>query len=268
MQKNSAYIRTNDNVRLYYEEAGSGKDVVLIPGAGASMAWWQRNFAVLAEQFHVVAVDMRSTGNSDHCDWGHNCARYAMDVHQLIHALGMHDVTLVGWSCGARTCYSYLMLFGNHRLRGVVVVDDTVHHTVHDPTPEEFIKQADESDEAYMRRFMRLMVAPENPEAVTEEEVDWMTAAFSKTHESLGADGQAQDWRPLCPVIDLPVLITSGAHSGALPGCRYAAEHIPGARLEIFAHSGHGLFYTEAEKFNRLVADFVINPVALGRQAL
>ena len=27
---------------------------------------------------------------------------------------------------------------GSHRLRGVVIVDDTVHHTVHDPTPEEF----------------------------------------------------------------------------------------------------------------------------------
>ena len=33
-----------------------------------------------------------------------------------------------------------------------------------------------------------------------------------------------------------------------------------GARLEIFEHSGHGLFYTEAEKFNRVVAAFVDDP--------
>ncbi len=260
MKKRTGFIRTNDKVRLYYEEAGSGKDIVLIPGAGASIAWWQRNFSALATHYHVVAVDMRATGRSDKCDWGHNCARYAMDVYELIHALGMHAVTLVGWSCGARTSYSYLMLFGNHRLRGVVVVDDTVHHTVHDPTPEEFKQRQGESEEDHTRRTVRLMVAPENPDAVSEEEVDWMTAALSPTHEALGADGRAQDWRPLCPVIDLPVLIASGAHSGALPGCRYAAEHIPGARLEIFEHSGHGLFYTEAEKFNQVVAAFVDDP--------
>ena len=185
-----------------------------------------------------------------------------MDVHQLIHDLGMRDVTLVGWSCGARTSYSYLMLFGSHRLRGVAIVDDTVHHTVHEPAPDEFKQQAGESEAAHLRRCLRLMVSPENPAALSDGEIDWMAAAFTKTHASLGADGQAQDWRPLCPVIDLPVLIASGAHSGALPGCRYAADHIPAARLEIFAHSGHGLFYTEAEKFNRIVTDFVDDPRA------
>jgi len=42
-----------------------------------------------------------------------------------------------------------------------------------------------------------------------------------------------------------------------LPGCIYAAEHIPEARLEVFEESGHCPFYTEADKFNRMVAEFV-----------
>ena len=49
----------------------------------------------------------------------------------------------------------------------------------------------------------------------------------------------------------------SPGHSGALPGCRYAAEQIPGARLEVFEERQHVPFYTEADRFNRLVADFV-----------
>ena len=84
-----------------------------------------------------------------------------------------------------------------------------------------------------------------------------MTAAITTPPATLTADASAQDWRPLCPVIDVPVVVASGRHSGALPGCRYAAEYIRGARLEIFEQSGHGLFYTEAKKFNRLVTDFV-----------
>ena len=62
---------------------------------------------------------------------------------------------------------------------------------------------------------------------------------------------------PLCPVINVPVLITAGRHSGALPGCLYAAEHIPGAKLVVFEQSGHCPFYTEASRFNQSVADFV-----------
>ena len=256
-QKQTGYIRTNDDVRIYYEQAGSGKPIVLIPGAGCSIAWWQRNFSELSQRFRVVAVDMRGSGRSQKCDWGHNCARYAMDVYELIHALGLHDVTLVGWSCGARTSYSYMMLFGKHRIRRVVIVDDTVHHTIHAPAPKDAGRKPGESDEEFSRRSIRHMVSPANPDALSEEDVDWMVAACIKPPASLGADGQAQDWRPFCSIIDLPVLIASGSHSGALPGCRYAAEHIPGARLEIFEHSGHGLFYTEADKFNQLVTDFV-----------
>ena len=264
MKKQTGYIRTNDGVQLYYEEAGTGKDVLLIHGRGVNLLWWQRNFAVLAQQFHVVAMDLRGCGRSDKATWGHGTARYAKDVHDVMHALGLRDATLVGWSLGARTCYAYLELFGRHHLCGVVIVDDTVHHEIHEPTPEEARQQSGESDEDFARRSMRRMVSPENPDALPEEELDWMLAASGEIPEAatLTADGTAKDWRPLCPIIDVPVLIASGRHSGALPGCKYAAEHIPGARLKLFAHSGHALFYTEADKFNQVVADFVNETIA------
>ena len=261
MQKQTGYLRTNDGVRLYYEEAGSGKNVLLIHGRGVNLVWWQRNFAVLAEQFHVVALDFRGCGRSDQVAWGHGTARYAMDIYEAIQQLELHDVTLVGWSLGGRTCYAYLELFGRQHLRSVVIVDDTVHPDVHLPPPEGAAQQPGESDEDFTRRSIRCMASPENPDALPAEELDWMVAAWGEIPEAatLTADGQ-KDWRPLCPVIAVPVLLTSGRHSGALPGCQYAAEHIPGARLEIFEHSGHALFYTEADKFNRVVAGFVDNP--------
>ena len=74
---------------------------------------------------------------------------------------------------------------------------------------------------------------------------------------TLGPDYQAQDWRPMLPSIDLPVLITTGGRSGAYPGCRYMYEHIPGARIEVFEESGHVLFYEEPDRFNAVVAEFI-----------
>ena len=259
MDKNTGNVRTNDGVNLYYEEAGSGKPIVLIHGGGSSLVWWRRNFTALGERFHVVAVDTRGRGRSDRTDWGHRTARYAKDVHDLIESLGLYDVTLVGWSIGARTCYSYLELFGRHRLRGVVIVDETVHISVHKRPDPGSDPQAEESNEDYYRRMVLGLFGPENAKRITEDEMAWMLEGRDDQPgvQTLGDDYRAQDWRPFCPTIDLPVLVTTGRHSGAYPGCVYAAEHIPGARLVVFESSGHALFYEEADKFNRVVAEFV-----------
>ena len=265
MDRRSGYVTANDGVRLYYDEAGAGEHVLLIHGGGLSNAWWRRNFPVLAERFHVIAPDTRGCGQSDKSAWGHRTARYAKDVRDIIEALGLRDVTLVGWSIGSRTTYSYLELFGSERLRAAVLVDETVHITLHDPPEPGKPRQPGESERDFDLRWLADMFAPENFRRLSDDEKAWMIASRSTTpgSETLGADYLAQDWRPLCPTIDLPVLVTTGRHAGAYPGCVYAAEHIPGAKLEVFENSGHALFYEEAGKFNRVVADFV-DSVAAG----
>ena len=248
---------TNDNVGLYYEEAGGGRPVVMIQGAAADITWFRRNFGPLSRELRALAVDMRGFGRSELSPWGQNCVRYAMDVYGLLEHLDLRDATLLGWSCGPRTIYTYLMLLGNQRLRSAVLVDDTVHHTLHDPPPPDGARQPGESEASHQRRTFRRMASPTDPDALPESELQWMLAVLGESPESLSADAKAQDFRPLCPTIDMPTLLVSGRHSGALQGCQYAAEHIPGARLEVFEESQHVPFYTEAEKFNRVVIDFV-----------
>ena len=173
-------------------------------------------------------------------------------------------MTLVGWSIGARTCFSYLELFGGHRLRGVVLVDETVHVSMHAARPPGSEQQPGESGRDHRRRSMRTMLGPVYGPKATDEEIDRLAdsaSGYAPAGETLSPDYHAQDWRPLCPAITVPVLVATGRHSGALPGCRYAAEHIPGARLEIFEDSDHAPFYSEAEKFNRVIADFVNDPL-------
>ena len=78
---------------------------------------------------------------------GYRTARYAQDMRDLFESLGLHDVTLVGWSIGARTSLSYLELFGGYRLKGVVFVDDCPHVSEHAPPPEEGAEETDETPE-------------------------------------------------------------------------------------------------------------------------
>ena len=264
MTPTHGHVIASDGVRLHYDESGTGKAVVLIHGGGLSNIWWERNLPELSRRFHVIAPDTRGCGRSQRTPWGHRTARYAADVREIVHALGLHDVTLVGWSIGARTCYSYLELFAAHRLRAVVLVDETVHTSVHNPRPPSSEQQPGESDRDHRRRSMRTMLGPVYGLQACDDEIDRLVdsaSSYAPAGETLRPDYHAQDWRPLCPAIKVPVLVTTGRHSGALPGCRYAADHIPGARLEIFEDSDHAPFYSEAEKFNRALADFVSDPL-------
>ena len=230
MNKTAGFVKTNDGVRLYYEETGSGKPMVLIHGGGMSLVWWQRQIPVLSQMFRVIAFDTRGNGRSDKPAWGHRTARYAKDVYDAIEALGLFDVTLVGWSIGARTILSYLELFGGHRLRGVVLVDEVPSIEVHAPAPP--ASEPEPADEAERRRrSIAGIFAPDNAQNLTEAEFDWMVAeslktSSEKTH-TLGADYQAQDWRPLLPTIDVPTLVITGQQSGAYPGCLYMVDTHP-----------------------------------------
>ena len=57
-------------MRLHYHEAGVGNDqtVVLLHGGGPGASSWSnfgRNIGVLAQHFHVLAVDQPGYGHSD-----------------------------------------------------------------------------------------------------------------------------------------------------------------------------------------------------------
>ena len=280
MEKRTGFVEANDGVRLYFEDTGSGKPVILIHGGGLSLGWWCNQVPVLGRQFRVIAADTRGNGRSDKTPWGHRTARYAMDVRQIIETLDLDEVTLVGWSIGARTVLSYIELFRGYRLKGVVLVDEVPSIEVHgppdppDPEPgpdsepdtelEPEIRPGSEADpspedetERNRRQLRSMFVSLDVPDAELDlllEESRENTPAQGVT---LGPDYQAQDWRPMLPSIDLPVLITTGGKSGAYPGCRYMYEHIPGARMEVFEDSGHALFYEEPDRFNAVVARFV-----------
>jgi non-heme chloroperoxidase len=69
----------------------------------------------------------------------------------------------------------------------------------------------------------------------------------------------SQDFRPLLPKIDVPVLLAHGRKSQIYPTpvWEYLAQHIPTTTVAIFENSGHSPFWEEPERFNQVVTDFV-----------
>lgn len=116
-------FKTNDNVEIYYEVKGEGKPLFMLPGWTCTTKFWQKNVDELAKTCKVICMDMRGHGQSEKVMHSHRISRYAMDVKNLLDHLDVQDVTVLGWSMGASILWSYIELFGNHRLKGLVCVD-------------------------------------------------------------------------------------------------------------------------------------------------
>lgn len=72
------------DVTLHYMEAGSGDPLVLIHGWPQTWYMWRGVIPVLAEQFRVIAVDMRGLGESSIPDTGYDTTTVSNDIWRLM----------------------------------------------------------------------------------------------------------------------------------------------------------------------------------------
>lgn len=101
-------FRTVRGLRLHYVRGGAGPVVVLLHGYPQNWYEWRQIAPALAEQFTVVAMDLRGAGESQAPDGGYDKATMAADVHSLLEQLGLvEDVRLVGHDIGTMVAYAY-----------------------------------------------------------------------------------------------------------------------------------------------------------------
>jgi pimeloyl-ACP methyl ester carboxylesterase len=93
-----------DGLRIHYTEWGgpTAPPVVLLHGLNVQCHTWDPIAAELADEYHVIAMDMRGHGDSSWSTAGYRVRSMARDVHGLIDALGIGPVHLVGHSAGVR----------------------------------------------------------------------------------------------------------------------------------------------------------------------
>ena len=100
-------VRVN-GVRIHYVTAGQGEPVLLLHGFAQTWYEWQRRILpALAEQYTVIAPDLRGAGDSEKPLTGYDKKTMAEDMHQLVRHLGYTRIFLVGHDFGASTAYAY-----------------------------------------------------------------------------------------------------------------------------------------------------------------
>ena len=100
--------------------------LLFVPGWGTSTAVWRDTMAAFASRARVVSIDPRSQGFSTLTPRGNTPERRAQDLHEVIKALSLDNVVLVGWSQGVQDVAAYAAAFEGDRVAGYVLVDSTL----------------------------------------------------------------------------------------------------------------------------------------------
>src|SRR5918996_2514476 len=274
----AGYVTTNDGVRLYYLEAGSGKPILMIPGWSQTAEQFKHQITGLSDRYRVIAVDMRGHGESDKPEFGYKISRLAKDVHDMIHALDLDEVNILGHSMGSSVIWNYYDLFGPERLSKLLLIDQMPMITSNPAWSEEeridsgaiFNPQslyetinalAGPNGVETTRGFIGNMVTKSIPEADKEWIIERNLRMPRQHAATLLYNHSTQDWRDLIPRLDLPTLVVGGRTS-VVPwqSQEWVAAQVPGSRLEIFEEEeggNHFMFIEGHQKFNDIVADFV-----------
>ena len=126
MKTTSAYFTTSDGVKLHYLEVGRGRPLVLFAGVDTAGRGLLRQRASLSDSFRCLAIDFRGHGKSERPNFGYRVSRLARDCWDFFEHLGLKDLVLLGHSAGCVVIWSLIDLFGDDRVRALVLSDQPI----------------------------------------------------------------------------------------------------------------------------------------------
>ena len=108
------HTTTANGVRLHYVKAGNSQNaIVLLHGSPKTWYEWRLVIPALAQNFTVIAPDLRGFGDSDKPGSGYDKKTVAKDIHELVNQLGFSSIYLVGHDIGSTAAYAYASLYPN-----------------------------------------------------------------------------------------------------------------------------------------------------------
>lgn len=117
-----ANLPGRDIALRFRDWSGDGPPIVLLHGLASSLRIWDFVAPILAERFHVVAIDQRGHGLSTKPDDGYGFEEVGADLEAFVVMLGLDKPVVVGHSWGG----SVAVRFGAdypELTRGLVLVD-------------------------------------------------------------------------------------------------------------------------------------------------
>lgn len=256
------FVSVEPGVKLYVEDINprGNKTILFIHGWPLSHKQFEYQFDVLpAMGYRCIGIDWRGFGNSDKPISGYTYDRLADDIRAVVGALQLGNFTLAGHSTGGAIAIRYMARHNGYGVSKLVLIDAAA--------PTGFTKET--ADQLLTET---LNDRPKMMRGVTETFFfQYITGPFSDWFFQLGL--QAAGWSTAAIIILLrdekldadlhqivvPTLIIHGIHDKVIPFAQAQElnQKIRNSQLVPFQYSGHGPFWEERDKFNRLLNQFI-----------
>jgi non-heme chloroperoxidase len=265
----------SDEIKLYYEDHGSGDPVILIHGYPLDGASWERQLpALLAAGYRVITYDRRGFGKSSQPVKGYNYDTFAEDLNKLITKLKLRNFALVGFSMGGGEVVRYIGKFGSKGVSKAVIIGGIPPYLLKtSDNPEgvdgsvfEGIQKSVAADRyAFFTEFFKNFYNTDVylGKRISEQalQASWNTAIRSSATASVACvPTWHEDFRNDVANIDVPTLVIHGSEDRIVPFAaagERTAKLIKGARLAVINDGPHAIGWTHAEEVNSELLSFL-----------
>ena len=262
-------FNASDGARIAYSDSGRGTPIVLLHGLMAHAGFFEGQ-AGLAENFRIIALDLRGHGESAAADGEPpSVERMAADVAELADALDLDGAIGVGWSLGATLLWHVLAGPAGRRFAGAVVVDMTARVRNDDEWDLGLSAEAcearslaiqDDFESFALTAGQAIFAQPVAPQH--RELADWASLQFARNDAdaiaSIWSSLIRQDVRALLERIQHPTVIVHGGRSELYGDdtAGHLVAALPHARAVRYENSGHAPHLEEPALFNATLKDF------------
>ena len=266
---------SREPMRLYYQDSGQGRPVVLIHGWPLSHRMWEAQVNALTEAgYRCIAYDRRGFGESDKPWEGYDYDTLAADLHALMEALDLREATIAGFSMGGGEVARYLGRYGSQRVSQAMLlgaVPPFLLKTEDNPEGVDWSVfqgmldgvRADRPAflEGFLRTFFNWDAAKPSPSEAMLRYCETIAQFASPrgTQQCIVAFGKT-DFREDLKKIDVPTLVVHGDADAIVPlalSGQKSHEMVAGSRLEVIPGGPHGFNATHAARLNELMLEFL-----------
>lgn len=249
-------------MQLAFDDAGTGPCVVLIHGHPFDRSLWSPQVEVLANEFRVLAPDLRGFGASPATPYRVTLREYAEDVEELLVGVGVERAAVVGLSMGGLVAME-LATAHPERWWGLGLVTTTAAPVTAD---ERAVRRerADLVEREGMQGLIDYMhTGLYGPRATPElrSRIDAMMAHAPPVGAAAALRGRAErpDYRPRLRELDLPVFVCTGSED-PWSNAAVTAEivsHLRHPELLVVDGAGHLPNLEAADLFNVKLMEFL-----------
>jgi pimeloyl-ACP methyl ester carboxylesterase len=273
-------ITTDDGVRLYYEEVGSGQPIVFVHEFAGDIRSYETQLRYFARRYRCIAFNARGYPPSDVPEDWHQFSqeRARDDIRCVLDGLGIAKAHIVGISMGGFAVLHFGFAYPD---RAASLVVAGCGYGAQPDKRQQFFEESQRTAAQIESRGMaevsktygagptRVQLENKDPRGYAEflaQLAEHSTRGAANTQRGVqGRRPSLWDLADEMKKLDVPTLVATGDEDDPClePGL-LMKRLIPSAALVVFPNTGHALNLEEPDLFNQVCADF-FHQVETGR---